>query len=76
MKYFKMIYKTLFIKSGLRPTEINNRLGLANMQRLRFERSSKIELQTLKKFADLLNISQKEVADIVFEELSNLYKSK
>ena len=69
-----MIYKTLFKKSGLRPTEINNRLDLANMQRLRFERSSKIELQTLKKFADLLNISQKEVADIVFEELSNLYK--
>lgn len=71
-----MIYKTLFIKSGLRPTEINNRLGLVNMQRLRFERSSKIELQTLKKFADLLNISQKEVADIVFEELSNLYKTE
>lgn len=71
-----MIYKTIFKKSGLRPTEINNRLGLANMQRLRFERSNKIELQTLKKFADLLNISPKEVADIVFEELSNLYKSK
>ena len=70
-----MIYKKLFIKSGLRPTEINNRLGLVNMQRLRFERSSKIELQTLKKFADLLNISQKEVADIVFDELSNLYKT-
>ena len=69
-----MIYKKLFIKSGLRPTEINNRLGLANMQRLRFERSRKVEFETLKKFADLLNISQKEVADIVFEELSNLYK--
>lgn len=71
-----MIYKTLFIKSGLRPTEINNRLGLVNMQRLRFERSRKVEFETLKKFADLLNISQKEVADIVFEELSNLYKTK
>lgn len=71
-----MIYKTLFIKSGLRPTEINNRLGIVNMQRLRFERSSKVEFETLKKFADLLNISQKEVADIVFEELSNLYKNK
>ena len=71
-----MIYKTLFKKSGLRPTEINNRLGLANMQRLRFERSNKIELQTLKKFADLLNISQKEVSEIVFEELSNLYKTE
>lgn len=71
-----MIYKTLFKKSGLRPTEINNRLGLVNMQRLRFERSSKIELQTLKKFADLLNISQKEVSEIVFEELSNLYKNR
>lgn len=71
-----MIYKTLFKKSGFRPTEINNRLGLVNMQRLRFERSSKIELQTLKKFADFLNISQKEVSDIVFEELSNLYKNR
>lgn len=71
-----MIYKTLFKKSGLRPTEINNRLGLVNMQRLRFERSSKIELQTLKKFADLLNISQQEAFEIVIEELSNLYKSK
>lgn len=71
-----MIYKTLFKKSGLRPTEINNRLGLANMQRLRFERSRKVDFETLKKFADLLNISQKEVADIVFEELSNLYKTE
>lgn len=69
-----MIYKKLFEKSGLRPTEINNRLGLFNEQRLRFERSKKIELSKLVEFSNALNVSKKELTDIVFEELSNMYK--
>jgi hypothetical protein len=69
-----MIYKKLFEKSDLRPTEINNRLGLFNEQRLRFERSKKIELSKLVEFANALNVSKKELTDIVFEELSNMYK--
>jgi len=71
-----MIYKKLFEKSGLRPTDINSRLGLFNEQRLRLERTNKIELSKLVTFAKALNISEKEVAEIVFEELRNLYKQK
>lgn len=69
-----MIYKKLFDLSGLSKTDINTKLSLANIQRQRFERSKKIDLETIVRFSKALNISQTQCAEIVQNEIKELYK--
>ena len=69
-----MIYQELFQLSGLRKTDINNRLGLRNNERQRFERSTKIDLTTIKRFSQQLGVSESDVVELIVSEIRAMYK--
>lgn len=69
-----MIYYKLFQLSGLRKTDINSKLGLRNNERQRYEKSKKIDLTTIKRFSQLLGVSENDVVELIVREIREMYK--
>jgi len=70
-----MIYKNIFQLSGYSNHEITKRLGITHTFRQRFEKSKKIDLETIVRFSKALNISQTQCAEIVQNEIRELFKN-
>ena len=68
-----MLYKKIFEQSGFTNQEIVNKLKISHTERMQFEKTSNINLNRLIFFAKALGFKKKEVAKIVFKEVSNKY---
>lgn len=69
-----MIYKLIFTKAGFSNQEIVKRLGIDHTQRQQFERSKKIDLTTIKRFSQLLGVSESDVVELIVGEIREIYK--
>lgn len=69
-----MIYLKLFKLSKLSNHEITKRLGITHTERQRFEQAKKIDLTTIKRFSQLLGVSESDVVELIVGEIREIYR--
>lgn len=66
------MYKQLFTQSNLSPKEINQRLGIVNIQRERLEVANKINIERFVNDGLKLGLSKSKIYQVIFCYLESI----